>query len=233
ANIVTYRLPSYGTFSTNLQTRYWFGIPRNVSFGGLTMDIDRAASQRVSKSNNPDEALAFSHSRGARMSAMEHLVPEMMFSTDTEQAQGISAVKALAIASAEGQKIWTIDQNNWHLAQSALNLPTDTMQDIENAVYAGQVVTAHEEQILFHGWEGEGYIILDPRTGGGGYMIAGGGNGRDMPAGALQECASYFMGSMSLGMDLLSLLADTGKEVATFFGKIFKGLGGILDVADV
>ncbi len=70
ANVVTYRLPSYGTFSTSLQTRYWFGIPRNVSFAGLTMDVDRASSQRVSRSNNPAEALAFSQARGARMSAM-------------------------------------------------------------------------------------------------------------------------------------------------------------------
>jgi hypothetical protein len=34
ANMLNYRLPSYGTFSTNLQTQYWYGLPRNVSFGG-------------------------------------------------------------------------------------------------------------------------------------------------------------------------------------------------------
>ncbi len=108
---------------------------------------------------------------------MNHQVPEMMFSTDDSPAHGISAVKVIAIASAEGQRIWTIDQNNWHLAQDALNLPADTLQDIRNAVHAGKVVTTHEEQILFHGWVGEGYIILDPETGGGAYMIAGGENG--------------------------------------------------------
>lgn len=44
ANIVTYQQPSYGKFSTNLQTSYFFGIPRNVSFAGLVMDVDRLAT---------------------------------------------------------------------------------------------------------------------------------------------------------------------------------------------
>jgi hypothetical protein len=46
---------------------------------------------------------------------MNHLVPEQMFSTETEKAQGISAVKALAIASQQGQKIWTITPDNLEL----------------------------------------------------------------------------------------------------------------------
>ncbi len=164
---------------------------------------------------------------------MNHQVPEMMFSTDESPAHGISAVKAIAIASAEGQRIWIIDQNNWHLAQNALNLPADTMQDIRNAVHAGKVVTTHEEQILFHGWVGEGYIILDPETGGGAYMIAGGGNGSETPSDVLGTLVSALMSLMSLGMDFLSALADSGGEVARFFGRIFSLIGVAMDVTDV
>ena len=40
-NVVTYQQPSYGKFSTRLTTSYWFGIPRNVTFDGLVMDVDR------------------------------------------------------------------------------------------------------------------------------------------------------------------------------------------------
>src|SRR5690606_21153640 len=111
------------------------------------------------------------------MSAMEHLVPEQIFSTETGKAQGISAVKAIAIASAEGQKVWTIDRGNLNLALSSITVPADTKTDIRDAVNAGKVVTTHEAQINFNGWIGEGYINLDPETGGGAYMIAGGGNG--------------------------------------------------------
>src|SRR5690606_33203244 len=144
SGIISYRLPSYGTFSTNLQTQYWFGLPRNVSFGGLSMDIDKLKQHRISKTNNNQEAIAFSQSIGARMSAMEHLVPEQMFSTDTDKAQGISAVKALAIASQQGQKIWTINKTNVSLALSRINLGADAEADIRNAVNAGKIATAHE-----------------------------------------------------------------------------------------
>ncbi|QEY16814.1 hypothetical protein D0C16_13040 [Cellvibrio sp. KY-GH-1] len=110
---------------------------------------------------------------------MNHLVPEQMFSTETDKAQGISAVKALAIASQQGQKIWTINQSNLDLALSRINLGADAENDIRNAVYAGKIATAHEARINFNGWIGEGYILMDPNTGAGGYMISGGGNGSE------------------------------------------------------
>ena len=100
-----------------------------------------------------------------------------MFSTPEAPAQGISAVKSLAIASAQGQKIWTITQNNLETAMAALQLDADSETEIRAGVLAGNVVTAHEKPINFNGWVGEGYTIIDPQTGAGAYKIAGGGNG--------------------------------------------------------
>ncbi|QEY16796.1 hypothetical protein D0C16_12940 [Cellvibrio sp. KY-GH-1] len=111
---------------------------------------------------------------------MNHLVPEQMFSTETEKAQGISAVKALAIASQQGQKIWTITNDNLNLALSRINLGADSENDIRNAINAGKIATAHETRINFNGWVGEGYTLIDPNTGAGAYMISGGGNGADL-----------------------------------------------------
>lgn len=177
SSMLSYRLPSYGTFSTDIQTQYWFGLPRNVTFGGLSMDIDHMKQHRVSKTNNKEEAIAFSQAIGMRMSAMEHMVPEQIFSTENDKAQGISAVKALSIASQQGQKIWTIDKSNLNLALSRINLGADAENDIRNAVNAGKIATAHEGRINFNGWVGEGYTLIDPNTGAGAYMISGGGNG--------------------------------------------------------
>ncbi|MES2673296.1 MAG: transglutaminase-like domain-containing protein [Pseudomonadota bacterium] len=196
SGIISYRLPSYGTFSTSLTTQYWYGIPRNVAFGGLSMDIDRMTTQRVSKNNNAQEAVAFTQSIGARMSAMEHLVPEQMFSTTENKAEGISAVKALAIASQQGQKIWTITEDNLELALSKITIDSDAKADIFNAVNAGKVVTAHEAKINFDGWIGEGYVIVDPLTGAGGYIIAGGGNGAFSKLKDLLLKAQFMVGSM-------------------------------------
>jgi hypothetical protein len=111
------------------------------------------------------------------MSAMEHLMPEMMFSTEENPAHGISAVKALQLAAAEGQKIWTITQANLSTALAAINLPSAVENDIRNSVYAGMEVTAHEAAVDFYGSSQVGYIVLDPETGAGGYLIGGGENG--------------------------------------------------------
>ena len=177
ANIISYRQPSYGKFSTSLTTSYWFGMPRNVSAAGLVMDVDRVLNSKVDKDNDVQNRINFNQMTGSRLSAMEHLIPEQMFSTEKNQAQGISAVKAIALASAAGQKIWTITQNNLELALTEMSLPSDTETEIRNSVNAGMVVTAHEQQVNFNGWVGEGYIVLDPDTGAGAYKIAGGGNG--------------------------------------------------------
>lgn len=189
ANIVSYRAPSYGMFTTTLEIQYWFGVPRNVSFAGLSMDMDYLTHQTVDKHNNNANWINYNKSIGSRYSAMEHLVPEQMFSTDTAPAEGVSAVKALALASAEGQRIYTITQNNVEQALNNITLNPDTETEIRNAAYAGKEITTHQYQINFNtqdtrvargagsGWIGEGYIIIDPETGAGAYKIAGGGNG--------------------------------------------------------
>jgi len=38
-------------------------------------------------------------------------------------------------------------------------------------------VTFHEKQISAHGWTGYGFIIIDPETGAGAYLVEGKGNG--------------------------------------------------------
>jgi hypothetical protein len=177
SGMVSYRAPSFGIFQTKLQPRYWFGIPRNTDFAGLAMDVDAMVFQTVDKNNNQQVTVNFLRAAGSRGSAMEHLVPEQVFSTEEAPAEGISAVKAIAIASAEGQKIWTITNDNLNLALSSINLDMDTETEIRNSVLAGNVATVHESSIVIGDWVGEGYVLLDPNTGAGAYKIAGGSNG--------------------------------------------------------
>ncbi|MFT5592092.1 MAG: hypothetical protein ACI8SR_000449 [Oceanicoccus sp.] len=179
---------------------------------------------------------------GNRYSAMEHLVPEQMFSTEEVPAEGISAVKAIAIAGTQGQKIWTITQDNLDTALSAINLDRDTENEIRNSVNAGRVVTIHEQSINFNGWVGEGYIILDPETGAGAYKIAGGGNGAFVALGYIIGVLSFFMSLLdsyasSFG-SVIPAFATIGRflTVATFVHSILKtggscsggGLGGLI-----
>lgn len=57
------------------------------------------------------------------------------------------------------------------------NLNIFVEADIRNAVRTGMEVTAHENTINFHGRPSAGYMVIDPSTGAGGYLIAGGENG--------------------------------------------------------
>ena len=92
-------------------------------------------------------------------------------------AEGISAVKAIAIAQSEGQKIYTINKQNAQTALAKLPIGGEVGSEIRNAVNAGKEVTVHEKSINKHGWKGFGYIVIDPETGAGAYIIEGSGNG--------------------------------------------------------
>ncbi|MPM33604.1 hypothetical protein SDC9_80181 [bioreactor metagenome] len=91
--------------------------------------------------------------------------------------QGVSAVKAIAIAQSQGQKIYTINPSNRDTALPKLSLGGDVGAEIRNAIEAGKEVTFHENQINAYGWHGLGYVITDSDTGAGAYLINGTGNG--------------------------------------------------------
>lgn len=204
ANMVTYRLPSYGVFSTTLQPQYWFGLPRDTNFSGLTIDVDAVTFHGAAKDNKEEARTNFTRASGSQWSAMEHIVPEQMFSTPNVRAHGMSAVKALALANAEGQKVWTIDQNNLELALGQTHLGQDVETEIRNAVLAGKIVTAHEQQLTHMNWVGSGYLLIDPETGAGAYKIAGGANG-----GFLDSEWTDILTIVGLGLGVAGIIAGS------------------------
>jgi len=155
--------------------------------------------------------IAYNKMRGQYNSAMEHAVPEQFWvdksqcryqdeqgqiqnPTQADCAQAVSAVKAIAIAQAEGQKIYTINQSNAATALPKLPVGGTVGQEIQSAIQAGKEVTVHERQISAHGWTGYGYVITDPETGAGGYIIEGKGNGGFLVAFFL--CAISFIAAV-------------------------------------
>ncbi|WP_286717087.1 DUF3592 domain-containing protein [Thalassolituus sp. UBA2009] len=204
---MSYKTPSYGLFKTNVTPLYWFGIPRNVKMDGLVMDVDHITHLLAHKNNDTQQWLNYNRASGARLSAMEHLVPEQMFSTEDSPANGISAVKALQLAAAEGQKIWTITRTNLDIALNGLQLPASVETDIRNSVYAGKEVTAHEKPVSFFGKSSVDYTVIDPETGAGAYLIGGGENGGDILT-AVSGILGWLSGITSAG--------DNGKPI--FYG---------------
>lgn len=213
-DIVNYRSPSYGAFYAGANPHYWFGIVKRVTFPGVTMDVDRLIYQTVAKDEDKAKKLAYLKQVGSAGSASEHAVPEKLFvdtstcnaadnpSPDPNKpdcAQGVSAVKAIALAAAQGQKVYTLNPGNqaYHASiVQSLGTDADTKAEISNALAAGMEVTVHQADITVNGWTGSGYIMLDPDSGTGAYKISGGMSGgvSGFGCGVASGGLSYFFG---------------------------------------
>ena len=197
ANIIENPGLSYGLFHAVANPISSWGVVRKVTFPGVNIDIGHMRNITWAKDSDPQKWITYNKLRGQYMSALEHAVPERFFNdpaqcnlegTSTPVAglpecpQGISAVKALGIAAAQGQKIYTITQavyaNNPNIVSANLSAHSyDTRSRVQSALDAGYEVTIHEKPITESGWTGAGFIQIDPSTGAGAYSIEGGANG--------------------------------------------------------
>ncbi|MCL4479262.1 MAG: transglutaminase [Deltaproteobacteria bacterium] len=176
-NVVIARIPSDIITSVALNVRYMFGVPTSASIGGLKMDVQRNLELTQATDGDSNNVIQYMFASGLNSSYLEGKVPEQLFSTPTNPVQGLSAVKIIQVANNQGIPIYTIDQSNISTVLPQLQLSSDVISDIQNAVNAGEIVTVPQREINFNGWTGVGYIIIDPTTGAGAYMISGGMNG--------------------------------------------------------
>jgi hypothetical protein len=100
----------------------------------------------------------------------------LFFTNEAHPGEAVSAVKALAVASAEGQRIYQITSANVGVV-NGLNIGQEVKDEIIASVAVGKEATVSESSITVAGWTGVGYIISDPDTGAGAYRISGGSNG--------------------------------------------------------
>ena len=100
--MVQYPFLTYGTFSTNLTSEYRYGLALAVKMGSVVMDIDNILHIKVEVSNDREKLTAYNLSRGPSYTLNENLVPKQLFdnpNTSEKETDGISAVKALSLAS--------------------------------------------------------------------------------------------------------------------------------------
>ena len=190
-NVNAITLPSETVFATKLKVLMLWGIPRTVQSGGLNMDADYLMQVVKAKDGNSDTARQYMLSSGMTSSALEHNVPEQLFSTPENLAEGISTVKALKMANDQGIPIYTINQQNLAAILPQLQIAQQIKDDIKNAINAGKVVTVSKTNITFNGWTGCGYIITSPDTGAAGYMISGGASGGLLQRALVAEIVHY------------------------------------------
>ncbi len=172
------RLPSENIFSFELDVATsFYDIPISVGLDALAMDVDYNIHAIKSLNGDLEKPKQFMLTSGQISSILEYSVPEQLFSTPENTVEGISAITALKIANNQGVPIYTINHTNIDTILPLLQVDSAVITDIQNAVNAGKEVTISKTNIDFNGWVGCGYIITDPITGAGAYMISGGTNG--------------------------------------------------------
>lgn len=202
---------SYGLFHVIADPIYSWGVVRKVTFPGVNIDIGHMRNLTWAKDNDDKKWVAYNRIRGQHMSALEHIVPERFFVASqkcnqqgaSEQVtglpecpQGISAVKAIGIAAAQGQKIYTITQkiyaDNPGIVNSAISThSSDTQNRVQQLLDAGYEVTIHAAPIAQGGWVGAGYMAIDPSTGAGAYTIEGGSNGGQVTMSGIERDSAF------------------------------------------
>jgi transglutaminase-like putative cysteine protease len=220
ANAVEYAAPSYGRFQTNVNSLYWFGLPKAVTFPGLTMDVQAFRNLATVKNMDSKQNAAYNQLRGMQSSEFEHLVTEAFWvdPNTTTKEEAVSAVKALSVAASQGQKIYTIDRTNIAAVLPTLQISQGVKDDITNSVNAGRTATVSEKNISQSGFTGVGYILSDPETGSAAYKIIGGSNGATTAKHILSIVSTVFLftGTAAVSGFLLGLLAGLAVFVAYY-----------------
>jgi hypothetical protein len=169
------RLPSIGLFSAPLQVTYGlFGAPRSGYYAVRAMDVQRSLSGVSARDGRASTASAY-RTASVIGSYLEGAVFEQLF--NRERGAGVSAVQLLADANAQGIPVYVVTAANLAQVQPKLAIDADAKADIVNAVSAGRTAYVPERAPLHGEWQGLGYIIEDPQTGAGAYLIKGGLNG--------------------------------------------------------
>jgi hypothetical protein len=205
---------SYGLAHFDLEVTSTFGLAVSARPSGIVLDMGHLRHLRWSRDGDSQAWVQYNILLGQYSSAMEHSVPEQLFVSAQTPGEAVSAVKLLAMAAAAGQRIYTITGANASVALPNLALDTASVDAIRAAVAAGKEVTAHERSLDVNGWIGAGYVVIDPATGGGAYMISGGANGGKLIA-AITGFLSGLIAGAYLGA-LLGAVLTGGATLAAF-----------------
>lgn len=179
--VLTTRLPSIMQMSAPLTVRYFYGIARSASYQSRVGDAKRVLTAAAAV--DAGKRRQFMAHAGIQGSSIEGSVLDQLFNRPEETS--VSTTQLMAIAAREGQRIYSITQDNVASALPSLAVGSAVKQDIENAVVNGMVAFVPEREIAHNGYSGAGYIIMDPDTGAAAYLIDGGRNGLSQP-----DCAA-------------------------------------------
>ncbi len=143
-----------------------------IAEGSLYIDIDNDSHSVLSLDEGSDAAREYFLSTGMISSLYESTVWE-----EITGEESVSTISILAKASEENIDILLLSKANLSTEIEKMNTDSTTKQSIINAVNSGMIVTVPAEEVTMGDWSGTGYIVTNPETGVGEYMISSGLNG--------------------------------------------------------
>lgn len=223
--VVRYGMPSVGMFNTNLEIFTYFGIPKTVGISGVTIDVDQYYGSAADKNNDTDSLIVFNESVGSMASGYEHAIMQQLYDDE-----GISSIRALQVANERGLKLFRVTSQNLSAVLPLLDVSYAVRADVQNAVYAGKIVTIPESEMQINDWYGIGYIISDTETGGAAYLISGGLNGGGTTSGKsasslFANFVEYMSCVISDGYEWLTIAAGAILYRAAFIARFISFFG--------
>ena len=171
-DVAVTRSLSEGITGYEVQTSSLYGMVTGISEGSLYIDVDTDSHSVVSLVGEEDVPRQYMISTGMVSSLYESTVWE-----EITGYKSVSTISILSKAQEENIDILLISGANLDTEIEKLNTDETTKQNVINAVNSGKIVTIPSEDVTIGGWSGTGYIVTNPETGAGAYMISGGLNG--------------------------------------------------------
>lgn len=220
-NTVVTRTLSEGITSFTVTVSHIFGIPKSAMPSGINMDVAMDRVIVVAKDGDTSKEKAYMDISGLVSSYHEHDIFEKI-----DGFSSVSAVRALQVAAGNNIPIKLINAANIGDMLPTLQVSAEIKTDIQNAVNAGREVTIPQTNITINDWNGVGYIVKDPITGSGTYMITGGLAGSDSTSQSDgMQIVEIFKTPLSWINDMLDLLTRHNLAYAAEIniGDILKG----------
>jgi hypothetical protein len=167
---------SYGFVHTAVSPQSRYGVITRADFTGILMDVGHLRRVSFTGDGNMTKWVAYNKARGQYASMLEATMPSSLLSSSQNETDGTSTITLLAAAASAGQKIFRLTETT----QSQLadvSQSESVMQNVRSSLAAGKEVVIHQTPIAASGYSGAGYMVLDPSTGAGSYLIEGGANG--------------------------------------------------------
>jgi hypothetical protein len=152
----------------SLAKSYVFDLPIFIQPAGTFIDVGLELHSYKARDGDTSKEKLFALQYGTTSSYLEHLVLEQMFGIEA-----ISTMKVLQIANNSNIPIYTLNSDNLSRLLPQLTIEEEIKTKIKEAVLAGNLVVVPKDDISYYGWNGVGYIVLNPNTYEGAYLISG------------------------------------------------------------